>query len=72
MILADVFGQTQVMQLARPRVEERGYHGDRSRKMRVPMDGEKRDIQKIKFFSFFSRKVDEVLKGSAATHFWLS
>lgn len=34
-IVADVFGQTQVVQLARPRVEERGCHGCRSRKGRV-------------------------------------
>lgn len=32
MIFADVFGQTQVMQLVRPREEETGYHGYRSRK----------------------------------------
>lgn len=27
MIFADVFGQTQVMQLGRPEKEETGYHG---------------------------------------------
>lgn len=48
-VFADVFGQTQVMQLARPRVEERGCHGYRGRKVTretsVKWRGEKRQLK---------------------------
>lgn len=54
MIFADVFGQTQVMQLARPRGEETGCHGYRSRKGMVTTEThvtwrrEKRQLEKKK------------------------
>lgn len=76
-IFADVFGQTQVMQLARPRVEERlpwlqkqegySYHEDT-----CYMEERKETIKrKTVFFPLFRRN-DEGFKGSAATHLWFS
>lgn len=56
MIFADVFGQTQVVQLARPREEEAGYHGYRSRKGVVTTEThvmrrrEEKQLEKCVFF----------------------
>lgn len=74
-IFADVFGQTQVMQLARPRAEERGYHGY-SRKGIVTtetcyVEERKETIKRKTLFSLFKQN-DEGFKGSAATHLWFS